>query len=117
MLPSAGAVAAALARHTAAAARSASCSLFVVLVIGSSFVGRLHVGLHTNNAVASRALHLVAYPRILDVMSGPKRLAEESTAPIATLLENHRVFLRYLERRVGNAPSWRKTFFRTPSSN
>jgi len=28
--------------------------------------------------------------------------ASESTAPVATLLENHRAFLRYLERRVGD---------------
>ena len=28
--------------------------------------------------------------------------AAESPAPIATLLENHRAFLRYLERRVGD---------------
>ena len=28
--------------------------------------------------------------------------AAESPAPVATLLENHRAFLRYLERRVGN---------------
>lgn len=27
---------------------------------------------------------------------------DESSAPIATLLENHRAFLRYLERRVGD---------------
>ena len=40
--------------------------------------------------------------RILDGMSRPKRLAAESPAPIATLLENHRVFQRYLERRVGD---------------
>jgi RNA polymerase sigma factor (sigma-70 family) len=36
------------------------------------------------------------------MMSRPKRLAAESLAPIATLLENHRVLLRYLERRVGD---------------
>src|ERR687890_1022415 len=28
--------------------------------------------------------------------------AAESQAPVATLLENHRAFLRYLERRVGD---------------
>ena len=28
--------------------------------------------------------------------------AAESPAPVATLLENHRAFLRYLERRVGD---------------
>ncbi len=28
--------------------------------------------------------------------------AAESAAPVATLLENHRAFLRYLERRVGD---------------
>ena len=28
--------------------------------------------------------------------------AAENTAPVATLLENHRAFLRYLERRVGD---------------
>ena len=28
--------------------------------------------------------------------------AAEKQAPVATLLENHRAFLRYLERRVGD---------------
>jgi RNA polymerase sigma factor (sigma-70 family) len=40
--------------------------------------------------------------RILDMMSRPERPAAEPPAPIAMLLENHRVFLRYLERRVGD---------------
>ena len=35
-------------------------------------------------------------------MSGEESPAAEVPAPIATLLENHRVFLRYLERRVGD---------------
>ena len=34
------------------------------------------------------------YNRVMD--------AEESPAPVVTLLENHRAFLRYLERRVGD---------------
>src|SRR3954468_17091406 len=34
-------------------------------------------------------------------MAGSESLTEESAAPLAVLLENHRVFLRYLERRVG----------------
>ena len=29
-------------------------------------------------------------------------MSDETPAPLATLLENHRAFLRYLERRVGN---------------
>jgi RNA polymerase sigma factor (sigma-70 family) len=36
------------------------------------------------------------------MMSRPETPAAESPAPIATLLENHRAFLRYLERRVGD---------------
>ena len=35
-------------------------------------------------------------------MSRPDLPAVEVAAPIATLLENHRAFLRYLERRVGD---------------
>lgn len=34
-------------------------------------------------------------------MSSPESLADDA-APLAVLLENHRAFLRYLERRVGN---------------
>jgi RNA polymerase sigma factor (sigma-70 family) len=42
------------------------------------------------------------HARILDVMSRPEPPAEESPAPNTILLENHRAFLRYLERRVGD---------------
>jgi RNA polymerase sigma-70 factor (ECF subfamily) len=35
-------------------------------------------------------------------MSPPEVRAAEPPAPIETLLDNHRAFLRYLERRVGN---------------
>lgn len=39
---------------------------------------------------------------ILSSMALSKSPAEESRAPLEVLLENHRVFLRYLERRVGD---------------
>lgn len=35
-------------------------------------------------------------------MAGSQSPPEEMPAPLAVLLENHRAFLRYLERRVGN---------------
>lgn len=35
-------------------------------------------------------------------MASSKSLPDESRAPLDVLLENHRVFLRYLERRVGD---------------
>jgi RNA polymerase sigma-70 factor (ECF subfamily) len=35
-------------------------------------------------------------------MAGTESLVDEPRAPLDVLLENHRAFLRYLERRVGN---------------
>jgi DNA-directed RNA polymerase specialized sigma24 family protein len=39
---------------------------------------------------------------ILSSMALPESLTDESRAPLDVLLENHRVFLRYLQRRVGD---------------
>src|SRR3954452_11324629 len=39
---------------------------------------------------------------ILTSMARSEAPADESSAPLDVLLENHRVFLRYLERRVGD---------------
>ena len=39
---------------------------------------------------------------ILVPMSSPESLTDETPAPLAVLLENHRAFLKYLERRVGD---------------
>ena len=69
--------------------------------ISSSFVRRLHVSLQTDDAEAALALHPPTVA-ILTSMAPSESLADESRAPLDVLLENHRVFLRYLERRVGD---------------
>ena len=35
-------------------------------------------------------------------MASPESVADDARAPLDVLLENHRAFLRYLERRVGD---------------
>jgi len=68
-------------------------SLFF-LDICSSFIssGRLHAGIQTDDARPAHPLHLPA----ADILASWRR------APVDVLLENHRAFLRYLERRVGD---------------
>jgi RNA polymerase sigma factor (sigma-70 family) len=62
--------------------------------------GRLHVGLQSDDADGPNSLHLPA--SILTSMASSEPLTDDSPAPLAVLLENHRLFLRYLERRVGD---------------
>jgi hypothetical protein len=71
------------------------------LDIGSSFVRPTLVGLHIDDAYPRRPLHLLT-ARILAVMIPSDSRSEESPAPLDLLVENHRAFLRYLERRVGD---------------
>jgi RNA polymerase sigma factor (sigma-70 family) len=49
-----------------------------------------------------RVHYTPARPDILSSMASSKSPAEELRAPLDLLLENHRAFLQYLERRVGN---------------
>src|SRR4051812_19435697 len=90
----AGATAAAKADRATTASRSAGLSV----LLGHLKLlcqGRLHVGLHSDDAAPARPLH----PRTADILSSmtlPESQTDEPRAPLDVLLENHRVFLRYL---------------------
>ena len=64
------------------------------------------VGFHWDNASAPVSLQSGGFDRCR-VLENTERMADETTAdevpaPLATLLDNHRAFLAYLERRVGD---------------
>jgi RNA polymerase sigma factor (sigma-70 family) len=73
------------------------------------WLGDVGASSHPSDArlVAAATAHIaVCIPRaaLIEIRSGIIGLMDTETppAPIATLLENHRAFLRYLERRVGD---------------
>ena len=62
---------------------------------------RLRISSQIDDARPTNSLH----PRMADILSSmalSEPLADEARAPLDILLENHRLFLRYLERRVGD---------------
>lgn len=71
---------------------------------------RLCLGAHRTSTRASRAAHLGPDDRIAsrrvpghtDGLSGAQKSADPVPVAVDLLLDNHRAFLRYLERRVGD---------------